>query len=40
MNRATLYIEAEKEITKEDAEQILKIVTAYFVNMEMIRGCE
>jgi hypothetical protein len=40
MNHATLYIETERKITKEDAEQILKIITAYFTTPEMIRGCE
>lgn len=41
MGMCTLYIDTkEKEMTKEDAEQIMKLIAAYFVKPEMIRGCE
>lgn len=40
METSTVFIETEKQLTKEDAERILRMIGIAVIKPEMIRGCE
>ena len=40
MFKSTIFIETEKQLTEEDAERILRMITFGVPKPEMIRGCE